>query len=88
VRLNGIGDLHGLLRDMEESRDFCTIRGAQKSECDPTSTRRCKAMFAEVPRHHLALDIDGIHLVPGLAVTGDPGAAAQAGKAVDDEECA
>jgi hypothetical protein len=74
---SGIYELHGLLQEMESALDFCLIRGAQRPECDATATQRCKAMFAEVPRRYVLLDVDGVDLVPGLNVLADPEAAAR-----------
>jgi hypothetical protein len=76
IVLSGIDDLHQLLGYMEPAYEFCVIRGAQTPECNPASTRRCKASFAEVPRYWVVIDIDGADLVPGLRVCSDPKAAA------------
>ena len=82
VAMSGIYNLHRLLQEIESDPSICLIRGAPQAGSDLQRQRRKKrengGIFAEVPRHWLMVDLDGVPLPPGTSVLEDPRAAARA----------
>jgi putative DNA primase/helicase len=77
LSFGGVHDLHRLLLEIEGDPHACLIRGEAPHGADLRRIHRRKpesdGLFAEVPRHVLALDIDGtLPLPPSTSVLADP----------------
>ena len=82
VPVEGIHDLHSLLRGIEGDPHACVIRGEPVAGTDLARLRRMKAendgAFAETPRRWVMLDLDGgVPLPAGCGVLADPTEAAR-----------
>lgn len=80
--VNGIGDLHHLLVDLEADPFAAVIRGQPAEGVDLGRVRRKKtgtgAPFVETPRRWLMVDVDNVPLPPATSILADPADAAQA----------